>query len=93
MDVTPSKPEAQSGDEAEDVQNQETPENPKPEPLKKPMLKQSLHQQIHTPALNKRRNATKHIVVQSPTDNIFSPISQKLLGKKRNDPAKVLPDL
>jgi len=46
---------------------------------------------MQTPAINKRRQATKHIVVNSPTDNIFSPISKKLLGKKRNDPARELP--
>lgn len=51
--------------------------------------------QVHpmtTPAINKRRQATKHIIVNSPTDNIFSPISQKLLGRKRNDPTRSLPD-
>lgn len=40
---------------------------------------------IATPAVFKRRQATKHLEVQSPTDHIFSPISQKLLAKKRND--------
>ena len=45
-----------------------------------------------TPAISKRRQATKHIVINSPTDNIFSPITKKLLGRKRNDPARVLPD-
>lgn len=40
-----------------------------------------------------RRLASKHIVIQSPTDNIFSPISRKLLGRKRLDPTKVLPEL
>lgn len=54
-------------------------------------VKATMHP-MHTPAINKRRQATKHIVVNSPTDNIFSPISQKLLGRKRNDPARELPD-
>lgn len=36
-----------------------------------------------TPAVDKRRQAT--IAVQSPTDNIFSPISAKLLGRKRKE--------
>ena len=38
-----------------------------------------------TPAVFKRRQATKHLVVQSPTDHIFSPCSQKLLHKKRTE--------
>lgn len=38
-----------------------------------------------TPAIFKRRQATKHLVVQSPTDHIFSPISQRLLQKKRTE--------
>lgn len=38
-----------------------------------------------TPAVCKRRQATRHLVVQSPTDHIFSPCSQKLLQRKRTD--------
>lgn len=38
-----------------------------------------------TPAVCKRRQATRHLVIQSPTDHIFSPCSQKLLHKKRAD--------
>lgn len=41
-----------------------------------------------TPAVFKRRQATKHLVVDSPTDHIFSPCSQKLLQKKRTGPPK-----
>lgn len=41
-----------------------------------------------TPAVCKRRQATKHLVVQSPTDHIFSPCSQKLLQKKRTEVPK-----
>lgn len=41
-----------------------------------------------TPAVFKRRQATRHLVVQSPTDHIFSPCSQKLLQKKRTEPPK-----
>lgn len=41
-----------------------------------------------TPAVCKRRQATRHLVVQSPTDHIFSPCSQKLLQKKRTEPPK-----
>lgn len=37
-----------------------------------------------TPAVVRRSQASKHLIVQSPTDNIFSPISRKLLGKKRH---------
>lgn len=36
-----------------------------------------------TPAVSKRRQATRHLVVQSPTDHNFSPCSQKLLQKRR----------
>lgn len=40
-----------------------------------------------TPANCKRRQATRHLVIQSPTDHIFSPCSQKLLhNKKRTEP-------
>lgn len=39
-----------------------------------------------TPAVCKRRQATQHLVVQSPTDHIFSPCSQKLLQKKKGLP-------
>lgn len=45
-----------------------------------------------TPAVHKRRQATKLHMVQSPTDNIFSPISKKLLGRKRTDIVKELPE-
>lgn len=38
-----------------------------------------------TPAFFKRQQATKHLVVNSPTDHFFSPITQKLLLKKRNE--------
>lgn len=41
-----------------------------------------------TPAVFKRRQATRHLVVNSPTDHIFSPCSQRLLQKKRTEPAK-----
>lgn len=42
-----------------------------------------------TPAVNKRRQATRHFVVQSPTDHIFSPCTQKLLHpRKRPDTAE-----
>lgn len=43
-----------------------------------------------TPAIFKRRQATKHLVVQSPTDNFFSPISQRLLQKKSAKQAELL---
>lgn len=35
-----------------------------------------------TPAINKRRQATRDLIVQSPTDRIFSPISRRLLKRK-----------
>lgn len=41
-----------------------------------------------TPAIFKRRQATRHLVIQSPTDHIFSPVSQKLLNRKRADVIK-----
>lgn len=41
-----------------------------------------------TPAVSRRRQATRHLVIQSPTDHIFSPCSQKLLHKKRTEPPK-----
>lgn len=37
-----------------------------------------------TPAIIKRNQATRHLVVQSPTDNIFSPISQRLMRKRKD---------
>ena len=40
-----------------------------------------------TPAVFKRRQATRQLVIQSPTDRIFSPCSQKLLQKKRSTEA------
>lgn len=43
---------------------------------------------IATPAIFKRRQATRHLVVNSPTDHIFSPCSQKLLHKKRTEAPK-----
>lgn len=46
-----------------------------------------------TPAINKRRQASKLHMIQSPTDNIFSPISKKLLGRKRTDVVKELPEM
>ena len=45
-----------------------------------------------TPGFNKRRQAAKLHMIQSPTDNIFSPISKKLLGRKRTDVVKELPE-
>lgn len=39
-----------------------------------------------TPAVFKRRQATRHLDIQSPTDYIFSPCSQKLLHKRRTEP-------
>lgn len=41
-----------------------------------------------TPAVSRRRQATRHLVIQSPTDHIFSPCSQRLLHKKRTEPPK-----
>lgn len=32
-----------------------------------------------TPAIHKRRKATAQSMIQSPTDNIFSPVSKKLI--------------
>lgn len=42
-----------------------------------------------TPAISKRRQANKHLVVQSPTDNIFSPCSQRLLRNRAPKPNPV----
>lgn len=36
-----------------------------------------------TPAVCKRRQATRQFVINSPTDHIFSPCSQKLLHHKK----------
>lgn len=36
-----------------------------------------------TPAAFKRRQTTRELVIQSPTDRIFSPCSQKLLQKHK----------
>lgn len=41
-----------------------------------------------TPAFFKRQQATKHLVVQSPTDHFFSPVTQRLLLKKKGDGVK-----
>lgn len=38
-----------------------------------------------TPAVNKRRQIIKQHVINSPTDNNFSPITRKLLSRKRHD--------
>lgn len=37
-----------------------------------------------TPAAFKRRQASSHLVINSPTDHIFSPISSKLLHRKKH---------
>lgn len=41
-----------------------------------------------TPAFFKRQQATKHLVVQSPTDHFFSPVTQRLLLKKKGEGVK-----
>lgn len=84
---------------ADDDQDQELPSFEGHSPIEE-QNEHDQHQQMgcsnkpmFTPAVFKRRQITKHHVVQSPTDNIFSPISQKLLGKKRNDAARELQDI
>ena len=85
------QPETSSTERREDEQSHDEEEEEDEHDL-------SAHHEHHpaqnpiTPAVHKRRQATKHIMIQSPTDNIFSPISQKLLGKKRNDAARELPE-
>ena len=48
-------------------------------------LKKPVKQVVNTPAITKRRQATRNIIIQSPTDQFFSPISKKLLKKRQED--------
>lgn len=75
--------------EVQSQQLQETPPSssqpkPKPQPQQQPVLDQAKVKA--TPAICKRRQAA--LVVQSPTDHLFSPCSQKLLHKKRTSPVE-----
>lgn len=86
MESTATTELQQTADQEQPEQQQQSiAQQSKPKPKLKPQPLCG-----NTPAVFKRRQATRHLVVQSPTDHIFSPMSQKLLQRRHKETIKPL---